>query len=339
MKKGKKKKISLVTGGAGFIGSHVAENLLKMGHQVIVLDDLSGGFRENIPKGCVFKKGSVSNEKTVKEIFEKYPIDYVFHLAAYAAENLSHFIRHFNYENNVLGSINLINGSIRHKVKRFVFTSSIAVYGENPLPLSENLAPRPQDPYGVAKHAIELDLKAAKDIFGLEYTIFRPHNVYGERQNHGDPYRNVLGIFINNALQGKPLEIFGDGKQMRAFTYIADVAPYIARSATMTKTKNKIYNVGADEVYSVRELAEKVKEILDSNVRIEFLPARPEVKYTYPDHKKIKKDFKIKKTTDLKEGLERMIRWAKKIGPRKTKKFKNIEIKKNLPSNWKKLTR
>jgi UDP-glucose 4-epimerase len=337
MRKSEKNKISLVTGGAGFIGSHVAEELLRMGHEVIVVDDLSGGFLENIPKGCIFIKGSVTNEKIIENIFKKYQIDYVFHLAAYAAEGLSHFIRKFNYENNVVGSINVINSSIRHNIRRFVFASSIAVYGKNQLPMKENLIPYPEDPYAIAKRTIELDLAAAYKLFGMEYTIFRLHNVYGEKQNHGDPYRNVLGIFINNIISGKPLVIFGDGKQKRAFTHIDDVAPYIVQSVGMKKTVNQIYNLGADKVYSVISLARVVLKLMNSGSKIEFHPARKEVRFAYSDHSKIKNDFRIKKYTDLEKGLERMIEWSKKIGPRKTKKFKNIEIKKNLPPSWRKI--
>lgn len=194
----KQKNVCLVTGGAGFIGSHLTDELIKLGNKVIVLDNLSGGFIRNLNPKATFIKGSINNQKLINSIFAKYKFDYVFHLAAYAAEGLSPFIRHFNYQNNLIGSINLINASIKHHIKKFIFTSSIAVYGTNQTPMVETLTPEPEDPYGISKYAIELDLKAANKLFGLNYTIFRPHNVYGERQNHGDPYRNVLGIFINN---------------------------------------------------------------------------------------------------------------------------------------------
>src|SRR3989344_2080822 len=146
-----KKPVSLVTGGAGFIGSHVAEHLLKLGHEVVVLDDLSGGFRENVPKGVEFVKGSVTNKEMVEHFFDKHKFDYVFHLGAYAAEGLSHFIRGFNYTYNLVGSMILINAAANHNVKCFVFTSSIAVYGKNQLPMREDLIPQPEDPYGIAK--------------------------------------------------------------------------------------------------------------------------------------------------------------------------------------------
>jgi UDP-glucose 4-epimerase len=193
--------ISLVTGGAGFIGSHVARRCLELGHEVVVLDDLSGGFRDQVPAQAIFVHGSVIDVTLVQQLFETHRFDYVYHLAAYAAEGLSHFIRRFNYTNNLIGSVNLINEAVKHDVRCFVFTSSIAVYGANQLPMTENLPPQPEDPYGIAKYAVELDLRAAHEMFGLDYIIFRPHNVYGENQNIGDRYRNVIGIFMNQIMQ------------------------------------------------------------------------------------------------------------------------------------------
>ncbi len=221
----------LVTGGAGFIGSHVAEELDNLGNHVVALDDLSGGFTDNIVGNVEFVEGSINDVDLVNALFEQYHFDYVFHLAAYAAEGLSHFIKRFNYENNLIGSINLINASVNYGVKCFVFTSSIAVYGTSPvLPMTEETPAHPEDSYGIAKLAVEQELKVCKEMFDLDYIIFRPHNVYGERQNIGDKYRNVVGIFMNQILQQKPMSVFGDGEQTRAFSYIKDVAPVIARS-------------------------------------------------------------------------------------------------------------
>src|ERR1039458_5721351 len=191
----------LVTGAAGFIGSHVSRHLLQAGHEVVGLDDLSGGFQDHIPTGVKFVRGSINDGELANHLFRQHRFEYVFHLAAYAAEGLSHFIRNFNYTNNLLGSVNLINASVNSgSVKCFVFTSSIAVYGRNQLPMTEDTIPRPEDPYGVSKYAVELDLAAAFEQFGLPHVIFRPHNVYGEHQNFGDPYRNVLGIFMIHSL-------------------------------------------------------------------------------------------------------------------------------------------
>lgn len=331
------KKISLVTGGAGFIGSHVVDSLISMGHKVIVLDDLSGGFESNVNKKAKFYKGSITNEKILDKIFAENKIDFVYHLAAYAAEGLSHFIRKYNYENNLVGSINLINRAVKNNVKHFVFTSSIAVYGTNRTPMVETLTPLPEDPYGVSKYAVELDLKAAHEMFGLNYTIFRPHNVYGEKQNHGDPYRNVLGIFINNLMQKKPMTIFGDGKQTRAFSYIRDVAPYIAKAVEVPKAKNEVFNIGADKPYSILDLVNTIADSMKVDPKIKFLPARNEVAHAYSDHTKANKIFGIKKTTELRDGVGKMVRWSLSVGPKNPKKFKNIELTKNMPPSWKKL--
>jgi UDP-glucose 4-epimerase len=236
---------SLVTGGAGFIGSHVAQALLDRGHAVTIVDDLSGGSLANVPSGAAFVEGSVVSADVVDALFSRYRFDYVFHLAAYAAEGLSHFIRRFNYTNNVIGSVNLINASVNNSVKCFVFTSSIAVYGAAQVPMAEETVPLPEDPYGVAKYSVELDLKAAHEMFGLNHVIFRPHNVYGEHQNIADRYRNVIGIFMNQIMRGEPMTIFGDGGQKRAFSYIKDVAPAIAAAAETPAAYNVTYNIGA----------------------------------------------------------------------------------------------
>lgn len=329
---------SLITGGAGFIGSHIVNKLIDLDHDVVVLDDLSGGFENNINKKANFIKGSVTDTVLLDKIFKQYQFDYVFHLAAYAAEGLSHFIRHFNYENNLIGSINLINLSVKHNIKRFIFTSSIAVYGSNQTPMVETLTPKPEDPYGISKYAVELDLRAAHELFGLNYTIFRPHNVYGERQNLSDPFRNVLGIFINNTMKGLPMTVFGDGKQTRAFTHVNDVAPYIAKSVDMPDTKNQVYNIGSDKPYTILELAQIISSIMGKPPNIRHLPARNEVVHAYADHSKFKKAFNVKHTVDLVEGIKQMVDWSKKVGPQEPTKFTHpIEISRNLPPSWKSL--
>ena len=327
---------SLVTGGAGFIGAHVTKELIKMGHSVVVLDDLSGGFEDNIHPNAIFVKGSVTDSALVKDLFEEHKFEYVYHLAAYAAEGLSHFIRKFNYENNLIGSINLINESIKNKIKCFVFTSSIAVYGAGQLPMAEDTIPQPEDPYGVSKYAVELDLKTAHEMFGLNFVVFRPHNVYGEYQNVGDRYRNVIGIFMNQLMQGNPLTIFGDGTQTRSFRYISDVAPYIAKSVDIPTAYNQVFNIGGDKEYSVNELAETVMKVLGKEQPIRYLTARNEVLHAYSDHTKAKKIFGIKKTdfVDLETGVGKMAKWALDAGPRKTPRFTNIEIFEKLPAVW-----
>jgi UDP-glucose 4-epimerase len=185
-------------------------------------------FLDQVPKGATFVQGSITDHEMLATLFDQYAFDYIYHLAAYAAEGLSHFIRRFNYNNNLIGSVNLINEAVKQNVKCFVFTSSIAVYGASQLPMDESMTPLPEDPYGVSKYAVELDLKIAHEMFGLNYIIFRPHNVYGENQNFGDRYRNVIGIFLNQAMQGLPFTIFGDGTQTAPSATLM-MSPLIAR--------------------------------------------------------------------------------------------------------------
>ena len=325
---------SLVTGGAGFIGAHVTNELIKMGHEVIVLDDLSGGFEENINPAAIFVNGTITDHEMLAELFSTHKFDYVYHLAAYAAEGLSHFIKRFNYNNNLIGSVNLINESIKHKVKCFVFTSSIAVYGAGKPPLREDMVPTPEDPYGIAKYAVEMELKVSHEMFGLDYVIFRPHNVYGEYQNLGDKYRNVVGIFMNQLMQGKQLSVFGDGMQTRAFSYIGDIAPQIASCVSNPKAKNQTINVGADKDYTVKELAYTVMDAMNLKGELLFLPPRNEVLHAYSDHTKAKEIFGESANTSLIEGLKKMSEWAKITGSKKSAKFENIEIIEKLPSFW-----
>lgn len=325
----------LITGGAGFIGSHVAEELVNRNYQVTVLDDLSGGSKKNIVPGAEFVQGSVTDHDLITCIFEEKQFEYVFHLAAYAAEGLSHFIKRFNYENNLIGSVNLINASVNTGVKCFVFTSSIAVYGASPeLPMTEATRPHPEDPYGIAKLAVEQELQVCKDMFDLDYLVFRPHNVYGERQNIGDKYRNVVGIFMNQALQNLPMTIFGDGDQKRAFSYISDVAPVIARSIEMREAYNHVFNVGAETPYTVNELAETVALAMGVEPQIKHLPARNEVKLAYSSHEKVQEFFGAPQPVGLEEGVRKMAAWVKAHGARKSQKFKNIEVSKNFPVAW-----
>ncbi len=325
----------LVTGGAGFIGSHVVDELIEQNNDVIVLDDLSGGFLQNINTKANFIKGDICDYEFIKKIFSQNQIDYVFHLAAYAAEGLSHFIKRFNYSNNLIGSVNLINQSIIHKVKCFVFTSSIAVYGKNQLPLTEETIPMPEDSYGIAKYAVEQELDVSHKMFGLNYIIFRPHNVYGERQNIGDKYRNVIGIFMNQILQNKPLTVFGDGEQSRAFSYIGDVASVIAKSIKIKEAYNDVFNVGADIPYTINQLIEKVKSVMGNNPEIKYLEPRNEVVHAYSSHKKAESVFNINHKTELESGLKKMAEWVKEHGAKATKNFDEIEIAEKLPSVWK----
>lgn len=319
------------------MGSHVADRLLRAGHDVVVLDDLSGGFRENVPNGATFVEGSVLDYSLVDNLFARHSFDYVYHLAAYAAEGLSHFIKRFNYNNNLIGSVNLINASVNCGVKCFVFTSSIAVYGAGQSPMSEGMTPVPEDSYGIAKLAVEQELRVTHEMFGLDYIVFRPHNVYGERQNIGDRYRNVVGIFMNQLLQGKPMTIFGDGTQERAFTHIDDVAPIIAHSVEESRAKNEVFNIGADVPHTVNYLAQVVADAMELKCEVLHLPERNEVKIAYSDHSKAERVFGTKQKKTLVNGVKAMAEWVRKHGSRESSTFEGIEIQRNMPESWAKV--
>lgn len=326
---------ALVTGGAGFMGSHLADFLLSsMGMEVVVLDDLSGGWQDNVPAGAEFVRGSILDHGLMDRLFERHRFDYVYHLAAYAAEGLSHFIKRFNYQNNLVGSVNLINASINSGVRCFVFTSSIAVYGEGQLPMREDQVPVPEDPYGIAKLAVERELAVSRRMFGLDWVVFRPHNVYGPRQNLGDPYRNVVGIFMNRLMQGQDLPIFGDGSQERAFTWVGDVVPAIARSAQMPEAWGRVFNVGSDDRCTVSRLAGMVIEAVGLPGRVHHLPARNEVHQAWADHARFREVFGDGARTGLHEGLARMAQWAKLAGSRSGRPFEGIEVERDLPPSW-----
>ncbi len=303
---------------------------------VVATDDLSGGFRENVPEAADWVQGDLRDAEFVNSLWRDHgPFEYVYHLGAYAAEGLSHFIRSFNYRNNLEATTNLINQAVLGGCERFVFTSSIAVYGAHQVPMTEDQKPEPEDPYGIAKYACELDLAAAQRMFGLNYTVFRPHNVYGERQNISDRYRNVVGIFMNSILRGEPLPVFGDGLQTRAFSHIDDVAPAIARSPLVAATRNETFNIGADQPVTILELAEVIAEAFGIPLEIEHLDARNEVVHAFSDHTKVRSALDLAEPIDIRNGIGRMTDWVRAHGPRDPVRFQGqIEVPLNLPPSW-----
>ena len=328
----------IVTGGAGFIGSHVATFLINQGHDVLVIDDLSGSFIESLPQGAKFIKTSINNK--LDDLFLEFKPDYVYHLAAYAAEGLSHHIPIFNYTNNVSGTINVLNAAYKAKAKHFVFTSSIAAYGHphSNEPFDENSYCYPCDPYGTAKLACEHHIKAFVSYFGnLKYTIFRPHNVFGPNQNISDPYRNVVGIFMAKAMQGLPMPIFGDGSQTRSFSFINVVAESIASAPFIEAAHNETFNIGGDEPMSVKKLAENISVIFNKPMNIQWLPERKEVAHAHCVHDKAKSVFAeaYKKSIHINQGLKIMADFViSKSIPPVTECPSAIEIFDLLPPSW-----
>lgn len=323
----------LITGGAGFIGSHIVDEIISMGMNPIVIDDLSCGSMKNINTKAEFIFNSIT-ENSIDKIFKRCKFKYVYHFAAYASIGLSHFIKKYNYKNNLIGSVNLINAAVNNGVKCFVFASSNAVYGSAQSPMKENMVPKPEDSYGIAKYAVEQELEISHKMFGLNYIVFRLHNVYGPRQNITDRYRNVIGIFINQILNKRPLSIFGDGKQLRAYTYIKDVIPTMTIAPFDKAYYNQVFNLGSDTCYTINKLAVIVCKVMDvKNYPVEYLPARKEVVNAYSDHSKIKKIYGLRET-DLEEGIAKMIDWIKKTDTMPQKKSHEIEINKNFPEAY-----
>ena len=324
-----------VTGCAGLLGANYTRHLLNNGHEVIGIDDLSGGYKAFIAEGEKFKfiKLNLERRKKVIELFEEYKPDILFHFAAYAAEGLSPFIRNFNYRNNLICSANLINECINHNTK-FIFTSSMAVYGEQEPPFAEDKRPQPVDPYGVAKYAVECDLKLAHEQFGLRYNIVRPHNVLGIYQNIWDRYRNVIGIFIRKTLNGQPILVYGDGEQTRAFS---DIKYYMKPfDKLLTDCDNEIFNIGADKYFTLNEVAKTVQEIgkkYGYEVPIEHGEPRHEVKHAYCNHDKAKNLLKFKDDTKLEELIDSIFVWAMKQPNRKVKTME-YEVTKDIYDYW-----
>jgi UDP-glucose 4-epimerase len=325
-----------VTGCAGLLGSNYSRHLIRNGHQVIGIDDLSGGYKAFVPKGENFKfiKFDLERRKKIVELFEEHKPDVLLHFAAYAAEGLSPFIRNYNYRNNLICSANLINECINHNTK-MIFTSSMAVYGDQQPPFTEDKRPQPIDPYGVAKYAVEVDLELARQQFGLRYNIVRPHNVLGIYQNIWDRYRNVIGIFIRKTLNGQPILVYGDGEQTRAFS---DIKYYMEPfDKLLTEYDGETFNIGADKYFSLNEVATTVQKIgkkYGYNVPIEYGEPRHEVKHAYCDHTKAKSMLDFRDETNLEELIEDVFIWSMKQPNRKVKSM-DYEVTKDIYEYWK----
>lgn len=331
----------LITGHAGLLGSRLAEWILQNIPDAIVvgIDDLSGGYETNIPKNTISFIRNITDP--LEDIFATYKFDYVFHLAAYAAECLSPFIRQFNYTSNLVATANIVNNCIKYGVKRLVFTSSIAAYGQ-PLNQFGNQAEVffeeyqcvPKDPYGVAKLACEMDIKIAGDQHGLDWCILRPHNIIGRNQNIWDKYRNVVGIWMFNKLNSKPITIYGDGTQTRAFSIIDDMLEPIWKSAVLPEASKQIINLGGTTERSINDLA-KIVQRVTNNSSIEYLESRYEVKHAYPSPVKSEKILGYKEIMPLEAGIKNMWQWAQQQPQRKQIIWKEYELDTGVYSYWK----
>jgi UDP-glucose 4-epimerase len=328
----------LITGVGGLLGSRLADWILEnTEHEVIGIDDLSGGYRSNINELVKFYKFNLKELSLVKHVFEKERPDIVYHFAAYAAEGLSPFIRKYNYENNLISSVNLITASIEYSIKRFVFASSMSVYGNKYAPpFHEDLQQSPIDPYGVAKFSVEQDLKIAYEQHGLEYTIVRPHNFYGRNQNIWDKYRNVLGIWMYQIMNDMQPTIFGDGEQVRAFSYVDDSLVPFWNASQNPDCIDQIINLGGVKEYTINEACSALIKITGTELKPSYLEQRHEAKHAWSTWQKSIDLLEFEHTIDLEDGLTMMWDWAQAQPMRDRLVWNEYELEKGIYEFWKK---
>jgi UDP-glucose 4-epimerase len=332
----KKMRKVLVTGGAGFIGSHLVDRLIDAGHHVAIIDDLSGGKRENVNPYCGFYECDLRDAQKTKKILDIIKPEIVFHLAANAAENKAQFSPIDITSRNYNAFINLLVPALQNGMKRIVVTSSIAVYGALQPPFKETDRPEPEDLYGWSKLMMEESLKILSGVHNFEYVITRPHNVYGPRQNMTDPYRNVVTIFMNALMKRQPYYIYGDGKQRRCFSYIDDVVDALLKCG-FDDVHGMIFNIGADKDYSLNELSKVIQKVSGIQIPPVYIADRPqEVKVAISDHTLAKNHLHYQDTMPLEEGLRATWEYALALGPQEPE-YTEIELDSpKLPENWRK---
>lgn len=331
------KKTFFITGVAGFLGSHMAEKLLAEGHRVIGCDNLIGGYLDNVPPGVDFYTHDCGDREAMVKIMKG--VDIVYHCACTAYEGLSVFSPHFITRNTFDITASIVSAAISNRVKRFVFCSSMARYGsQDTLPFTEDMTPKPQDPYGIAKLASEQILRNLCETHGMDYTIAVPHNIIGPRQKYDDPYRNVASIMINLMLQGRQPIIYGDGEQKRCFSFIDDVVNPLIKLGTLDQVIGEVINVGPDEEYvSVNELARVIADLLNFDLKPIHMPDRPrEVKLATCSAQKARKLLGYETKTTLRGGLSTMIEHIKTRKPKPFRYHLDLEIVSDItPRTWK----
>jgi UDP-glucose 4-epimerase len=325
----------LVTGVAGFLGSHLSEQLANMGHEVIGIDNMAGGYDDNIPKNIKFMKIDCCDFNEIKKVIKG--IEVVYHCAATAHEGLSVFSPYEITKNNYLASVSIFSAAVNENVKRIVFCSSMARYGSQPTPFKEVMKPMPVDPYAISKVAAEDVLINLCELNNIEWVIAVPHNIIGPRQRYDDPFRNVVSIMINRMLQNKAPIIYGDGEQKRCFSYIDDCLSCLIPMLDQKNLNKQVINIGPDEEFiSINSVAEICSNITRTNLTPIYKPGRPrEVKHATCSADKARKLLNYKTSTTLQEGIQKTFEYIKQRGVRPFDYNIDIEINNSLtPKTW-----
>jgi UDP-glucose 4-epimerase len=324
------------------MGSHLVDELERTGHDVWGVDDLSGGYLRNVRNKKKFIKLDLRDRRKTAAVVEKIMPTIVFHLAADATEGRSHFTPHSAVDRNFVAYMNILVPAIKHGMKKMVLTSSMSVYGAQQPPFHEAMPTLPEDTYAVSKSSMEAVTRIKSKVFGFDYVIIRPHNVFGPRQNIADPYRNVIGIFLNRLLHGKHFFVYGDGEQKRAFSYISDSVPPMVTAAFSDRCNGEIINVGGEEVVTLNEIASIVleeffgKKGIPKRYEPKHTDARPqEVKFAFSDHAKARELIGFRPKVSIREGLREMIAWAREIGPQEFQYLSDFDLTHpTMPKTW-----
>ena len=326
-----------ISGVAGFLGSHLADAFLADGHEVVGNDSMIGGYLDNIPAGVEFHRVDCNDFEAIKRLMQG--VDVVCHCAATAHEGLSVFAPHLIMQNIVGASTAMVSAAIANKCRRFVMCSSMARYGTNPVPFTEDMTPKPQDPYGIGKYAAEQILQNLAETHGMEWVVAVPHNIIGPRQKYDDPYRNVASIFINMMLQGHQPYIYGDGNQMRCFSFVSDDIAALKKMAFEPTVVGEVINIGPDDEFvTINELAQTVARLLDFELETKYTTARPqEVRLANCSADKARRLLSFEATVKLEEGLQSMIDYIRERGPLPFTYHLDLEIvSEKTPETWSK---
>ena len=329
-------KTIFISGVAGFLGSYLAEELIRDGHRVIGCDNLIGGYIDNVPDEVEFHQVDCGYLNTMNKLLKG--VDILYHTACTAYEGLSVFSPHLVSQNTFQITSTLASAAISQGVNRFVNCSSMARYGQQPaMPFTEDMIPRPQDPYGISKYAAEQMLSCLSEVHGIEVVHAVPHNIIGPRQKYDDPFRNVVSIMINLMLQGRQPIIYGDGSQVRSFSYVRDVISCMKKLAFQPDVVGETINIGPDEEFvTILELAEIIAGQLNFRLDPVFVRERPqEVKFATCSADKARRLLGYKTEYTLSQGIAEMIEFISLRGVKKFRYHLDIEIVSDLtPETW-----